>query len=221
MTSKPLWVLAALLAVLAGTWLVFPHALARNLRRLEALRSGALQLDAPGDNCPDRWWALASAVRRGAQPGGAQWEAVMACGRVYVQMALALREPDLPLVELALKHHPKIVKWWVLKGDLLWASDPAAAGAAYARAVTISPYYALGWCRVGRTFENLSADYRQAQEAYLKCCEYGDPGKHGCYGAGRMMEQLGDPLKAIEYYRLSRWEGALRRADELERELSR
>ncbi len=61
---------------------------------------------------------------------------------------------------------------------------------------------------------------QHALEAFLTCCNIDDAGSNGCYGAGRMAEKLGDPQKAIEYYRLSRWDGALKRADELEAELN-
>jgi hypothetical protein len=35
-----------------------------------------------------------------------------------------------------------------------------------------------------------------------------------------MMERMGNLQQAIEYHRRSRWEGALKRADELEDQLS-
>jgi hypothetical protein len=59
----------------------------------------------------------------------------------------------------------------------------------------------------------------QAANAYLNCCLNGDPGSNGCYGAGCMMERLGNLPQAIAYYyRLSCWEEAQNRADELERQ---
>ena len=45
------------------------------------------------------------------------------------------------------------------------------------------------------------------------------PGFNGCYRAGALAEKLGDCENAIPYYRYSRYEGALRRADELERKI--
>lgn len=63
-------------------------------------------------------------------------------------------------------------------------------------------------------------DPQAALEAYLQSCYHGDSGANGCLGASRMAEKLGDPRAAIQYYRLSRYRGALQRADELEQMLA-
>jgi len=45
-------------------------------------------------------------------------------------------------------------------------------------------------------------DPQAALDAFLQSRYHGDPGANGCYGAGWVMEGLGDPQQAIEYYRL-------------------
>ena len=98
------------------------------------------------------------------------------------------------------------------------ADDPQAALAAYSRVVQLQPSNGLAWCRLGLVNEK-TGQTLPAVDAYLGCCRNGNSGANGCYGAGRMMEKLGDPRKAIEYYRLSSYVDSLQRADELEKQL--
>jgi hypothetical protein len=58
-----------------------------------------------------------------------------------------------------------------------------------------------------------------ARNAFIQCCNHGDPGSHGCYNAGRIEQERGQLETAILFYRLSHWEEAHRRADELEASL--
>lgn len=71
-------------------------------------------------------------------------------------------------------------------------------------------------CRLG-TLYVAKKQFGLAETAFLTCCENGNPYHEGCLNAGLLMEQLGRPQKAIEYYRLSNWDFDLKRADELEK----
>jgi len=119
---------------------------------------------------------------------------------------------------LATQYYPDSSKAWFWLGEATAPTDHLGARQAYLRTVALAPRYGLAWCRLGRNYES-NSELEKATEAWLNCCLNGDPGKNGCYGAGRMMEQLGNPQQAIEYYRRSHWEGALNRADELEKQL--
>ena len=57
--------------------------------------------------------------------------------------------------------------------------------------VSLAPKNGLAWCRLGYSYEQ-THELEQAATAYLNCCLNGDRGSNGCYGAGRVMEQLGN-----------------------------
>ena len=101
--------------------------------------------------------------------------------------------------------------------SILSNSQPDRAIQLYRQGLQHKPHDGVRWRELGDLLSR--TDPRAALEAYLESCYNGDPGSNGCYGAGRMMEKLGDPQQAIEYYRRSHWEGALNRADELEKQL--
>ena len=61
--------------------------------------------------------------------------------------------------------------------------------------------------------------HRSLIAVYLESCCKGDPGSNDSYRAGLTAEQLGDLPAAIRYLRLSRYSGALERADRLESQL--
>jgi tetratricopeptide (TPR) repeat protein len=102
-------------------------------------------------------------------------------------------------------------------GAALSKSLPARAIQLYRQGLEGKPRDGVRWYELGDLLRD--SDPQVAIEAYLQSCYLGDPGKHGCYGAGRAAEAMGDIQAAIGYYRLSRWEGALDRADELEKGL--
>ena len=81
----------------------------------------------------------------------------------------------------------------------------------------LAPRDALAWCRLGVSYEGLQ-EFETAAQHFLKYCRNGDPGRNGCFAAGRMMEKLGNLAQAITYYRLSRLEESLGRAAELEKQ---
>jgi hypothetical protein len=120
---------------------------------------------------------------------------------------------------LATQLYPSSSDAWFWLGEALAPTDRLDARQAYLHTVTLSPHHGLAWCRLGYDFE-YDGQLEKALANFLNCCYSGDPGYHGCYGAGRMMEQQGNLPQAIAYHRLSRWEGALKRANELEKQLN-
>jgi tetratricopeptide (TPR) repeat protein len=99
----------------------------------------------------------------------------------------------------------------------LSADAPAEAIDLYRTGLQLSPHDGHRWLALAELLE--PGDPAAALEAYLQACRNGDPGANGCLRAGSLAEGDGDFSAAIEYYRLSKWSGALDRADELERQL--
>ena len=95
--------------------------------------------------------------------------------------------------------------------------EPEAAIQLYRQGLRLKQVDGISWYELGDLLAKTDPD--AAIEAYLKSCRYGDPGKHGCYGAGRVAEDQGNIKQAIQYYRKSTWEEALARADQLEQTL--
>lgn len=123
-----------------------------------------------------------------------------------------------------IERDPLVAKDSVLQNELrfilaalLSKSQPERAIQLYRDALQHKPHDGIRWYELGDLLAQ--TDPQAAIEAYLQSCHRGDPGNHGCYGAGRVAEQEGDIQRAIQYYRMSDWEGALQRADELERAL--
>lgn len=71
-------------------------------------------------------------------------------------------------------------------------------------------------CRLG-TLYAAKKQFDLAETAFLTCCQNGNPYREGCLNAGLLMENQGNPQKAVEYYRLSSWGFDLKRADALEK----
>jgi tetratricopeptide (TPR) repeat protein len=109
------------------------------------------------------------------------------------------------------------VEMQFIMATILAATDPSRAIELYQDGLQRSPRDGVRWYELGHLLADV--DVEAALEAYARSCRYGDPGSHGCYGAGRMAERQGDVFLAIEYYRQSRWAGAQERADQLEQAL--
>ena len=97
--------------------------------------------------------------------------------------------------------------------------NPVESARLYSQGLKIDPSNGSIWCRLGQ-LQDAGGDIAAAEVSFFQCCLHGDPGKNGCYGAGVAAEKQGNLEKAINYYRFSRWEGALQRANELEASLN-
>jgi len=104
-----------------------------------------------------------------------------------------------------------------IMASILAKSQPERAIQLYRQGLQRKPYDGVRWYELGDLLSK--TDPQAAIEAYLQSCYNGDPGNHGCYGAGLVAEEQGDIQSAIRYYRMSRWEGALQRAGRLEQTL--
>ena len=205
-----------------GLLLILAPALVDNLRLVGYLSQGSASftsnISEPAFSCNESWLKTMALYKTGGLPEEAAWQAVLTCGPDYLPLLQAVQPANRKLAEQAATLYPNNAKVWFWLGEINNPKDGASALEDYQKAVSLDPSYALAWCRVGSALESANRT-QEAADAFLNCCRLGDPGSNGCYGAGRMEEKLGNPEKAIEYYRLSLWGGALQRADELEKQL--
>jgi tetratricopeptide (TPR) repeat protein len=188
-----------------------------NLPLLASAFAGYQALGESG--CQANWMAGKAADLLGKETEKqAAWMKYIECSKTSVALLRYALPMDAMFAEKAITLYPDSVDaiyWYV---NAVVKNDTEAAILSYNRIVQIDPNQELAWCRLGSLYEKNQL-YDQSVKAYLQCCLHNDPGENGCYGAGRVMEKLGDPRKAIEYYRLSRWQPALDRANELEKHL--
>jgi tetratricopeptide (TPR) repeat protein len=138
------------------------------------------------------------------------------CSPESVDLLLSIFPAQIELANRASQLYPEEPKAWFWLGDLANQSgDILQAKEYFEESVNLDPAYALAWCRLGSINEQQSL-LADAEEAFWQCCQNGDPGSNGCYGAGRMAEKLNDIPAAIKFYNHSHWLPALQRADELE-----
>jgi len=213
------WVWLSLLVAALFLGVRLQDAWGWNSRALLFLKGKGESIAVTASDCGHIWLVAAQAGRRGDLAGQRRiWEQALGCSPNNVSILRALLPQDMDMALLATQYYPDHSETWFWLGEAVAPTDHLGARQAYLRTVALAPRYGLAWCRLGRNYES-NSELEKATEAWLNCCLNGDPGSNGCYGAGRMMEQLGDPQQAIEYYRRSHWEGALNRADELEKQL--
>ena len=148
-------------------------------------------------------------------------------GNAWVQLGILLRSLD---IDTALKIYEQLEMNQIPRNDpvlraepkfimasILSSSKPEQAIQLYREGLTAKPADGVRWNELGDLL--VKSDPQAAIEAYLQACYHGDPGEHGCYEAGKLAEEQGDILSAIRYYRLSDWDMALQRANELKQSL--
>lgn len=146
------------------------------------------------------------------------WQRAIACNDQYLAWIKRLNQGNLDLARQANSLYPHSSVGWFWLAELTAAEDPNQAIAYYRQGLEIAPHAGQQWLDLGILLRQ-AQDYPAAMDAFYQACIHGDPGYNGCLYAGRMAELLGDPQKAIHYYRLSLWPQARHQADALERKL--
>jgi tetratricopeptide (TPR) repeat protein len=138
-----------------------------------------------------------------------------ALSAMEIQVALHLYE-QLELANLA-NDNDQIIKAELkfIMATILTESQPNLAISYYQEGLKLKPLDGVRWYELGDLLATINPT--GALEAYLQSCYQGDPGSHGCYGAGQMAEVIGDTHLAIQYYRRSNWVVAQQRAEHLEK----
>jgi hypothetical protein len=144
---------------------------------------------------------------------------LLACDEPYVSLISAIQPKNYQAASMAVSLYPENPHVWFWLGDTIQTVAPATALAAFSHVVSLEPTNGLAWCRIG-TIDEKVGQTQTATDAYLRCCLNSDPEVKGCFGAGQMMEKLGNLRQAIVYYRMSTWDKSLQRADVLESKLN-
>jgi tetratricopeptide (TPR) repeat protein len=201
-------------AHMSGTW-------RWNLWAIQLLKNDRPEYPLETKSCAQKWLSGVVAGKRGDLANQRQiWIQSLACSQQYLSMLRAKVPQDQELASLATQLYPRSAQAWFWLAETSAPADRSVgARQAYLRVVELDPQSGLAWCRLGVNYE-ISHEYGNATQGFLKCCQNGDPGRNGCFGAGRMMEKLGNLTQAITYYRLSRFDVAQQRADELEIQIS-
>ena len=168
-------------------------------------------------DCRINWQISLLALRADIPPDiEINMQNMLDCSPKSVDWLILIAPQRTDLALRAAKLYPEEAQIWLWLGDLAkTAEDPTLADKYFTESTRLDPYYGLAWCRLGRIKESQEL-LDEALYAFWECCQNGDPGSNGCYGAGRIAENLGDIPSAIQYYRRSHWQPALARADELE-----
>jgi tetratricopeptide (TPR) repeat protein len=200
-----------------GNSLVVVKGLFKNPFLLEAVKSDLTAL--AKQDCHVNWLLGVVSESLGDQDGKrTSWQRLMLCSRADLDLIIAGSYQDENMLRMIVSQNPSNPAALFALADVVNQHNSKEAASLYEQVVLNDPSNGLAWCSLGR-LHNRDKQLNKAVDDFFNCCRNGDPGSNGCYNAGRMMEQLGDPQKAIEYYRLSQSQGALKRADELEKQI--
>jgi tetratricopeptide (TPR) repeat protein len=167
-------------------------------------------------DCRVNWQIVLLAYHMDTLPGVEPYlNNLLVCTPRSVGWLLLIAPQREDLAFRATQLYPQEPKTWFWVGNLAATSgDLIQAEKYFSDSVRLDPTYALASCRLGSIYEQ-QGQSQAAFDSFRQCCENGDPGSNGCYGAGRMAEELNDIPTAIRYYSRSHWLPALQRADEL------
>lgn len=171
-----------------------------------------------GRNCRAGWYEGLFRHMMGDMAGrAAAWGELVNCSVIYTEYMAVLAPDDVELARSAIAAQPEGAAGYFWLAPALAADAPEESIALYRQGLELAPADGQRWLALADLLE--PRDKAAALQAYLQACRNGDPGANGCLRAGSLAEADGDLSAAIDYYRLSKWEGALSRADELERQL--
>lgn len=192
------------------------HVLLDPAADVAATRAALSELSA--GNCRARWYVGLVQNMAGDGPGrDAAWSGLLDCSTAYTGYMAVLAADDTALARQAIESEPENAAGYFWLASAVATADPRQAIKLYEAGLEFAPTDAHRWLALAELLE--PNDPTAALDAYLLACRHGDPGANGCLRAGSLAEANGDLPAAIEYYRLSKWSGALERADELERQL--
>lgn len=167
------------------------------------------------DECQRDWmYGLVAHENGDLQERNAYWKNSMTCSDIYLAGINHLAADDRSLAEFAVTRRPDKEMSWLWLANVTQA-EPASVIPLYQQALKIQPYNGLTWYRLGEAYESLG-DLDSALEAFLISCENLNRGSNCYVRAGNIMEKTGDIPAAINFYRQSIFEEALKRADYLE-----
>lgn len=169
------------------------------------------------DSCRAGWYeGLLRHANGDVEGRGAAWSRLLDCSGDYIGYMSVLAGDDVALARRAIAAQPDRAAGYFWLAAAVGGTDPDAAIELYRHGLRIAPEDGHRWLALAELQE--PQDQPAALESYLQACRNGDPGANGCLRAGALAEAGGDVQAAIRYYRLSNWQEALDKADELERQ---
>lgn len=142
------------------------------------------------------------------------------CSPNYLVLLTSAYPTDLELAQQAVDRMPQNPAIWLWLANAQEDAKLSTAADSYRQVVTMDPNNALAWCRFGSVSQK-AKDFESALMSFSKCCDIGDVQSYdGCYGAGQVLEQLGDIPQAILYYRRTTYPPSLQRADQLQSQIN-
>jgi tetratricopeptide (TPR) repeat protein len=180
----------------------------------EASRFGALVKD-----CRASWFLGALENQAAARPAlNDYWRTAVQCDPQRAGMLWAYYPLDLALARQVNEAQPDSAQGWFWLAELTDPEETTELIDYYRHGLAIDPSDSYRWRLLGDLLVKVN-DLSAALEAYRMACRTGDAGGHGCLGAGRITEQMGDYEAAIGFYRMSRLPELWERATSLEEKL--
>jgi len=190
----------------------------------ESAEAGRAALALAGGDCRAEYYkGLAHHAAGDGAERAAAWARLFDCSADYIAYVAVLAPDDADLARRAIDAQPGSADGYFWLASLVAGTNahptaPDEAIALYRLGLGLAPGDGRRWLALAQLLQG--RDDAAALDAFLQACLHGDPGANGCLGAGQLAEARGDPSAAIDYYRLSNWQGARDRADELERQVA-
>ena len=220
--SPPVVAAAGIILLAVLIWAALPVNLAGQMAARAILDPQADAMDATelaAARCRAGWYdGLIGHAGGDVARRSAAWADLLGCSPDYTGYMAVLAPADEALARQALAAQPDNPQAYFWMASLLAPDAPGEAIVLYRDGLALAPDSGQHWLELARLLAG--RDDQASLEAYLQACLNGDPGANGCAHAASIVEAQGDLATAIRYYRLSNWEEAQRRADELERSLS-
>ncbi|MDH7514283.1 MAG: O-antigen ligase family protein [Bacteroidota bacterium] len=168
------------------------------------------------DNGRASWWLMGKAFAMNGDTSRRDscWVSAIRSDPAVIALAYTADPSDRFLAESAYALYPSRANACFWLAEAVAKDEPDRAITLYRAGLRLKPRNGLAWKKLGDLLAR--SNPREALDAYVQSCLHGDPGANGCFLAGQIAEKLGDITSAIRYFRMSRYLGAHRRADELE-----
>lgn len=174
----------------------------------------------PPQDCRLVWLsAMAMVGRQGVLPSHEALHNAVRCQPGYLAALEGLAPYDVRLAEEVVRMYPRNSSALMWLAQVKERFDRAQAAELYEIVTRVDATNGLAWCRLGAQRQN-EGDLSGALKAFQECCQHGDPGSNGCWRAGGVLEKQGRLEEAIFWYNQSRFAEALKRARELQSQLS-
>ena len=211
-----------LFVILALAWSSIEVAFLRNLLALQMARGllatgplpDARQFETLSKDCRASW-LLGVLENQGAAQStlNEYWRDAIQCDPQRAGMLWSYYPQDPGLARQVNAVQPKSAQGWFWLAELTAGEQTDELIEYYRQGLAIDPTDSYRWRLLGELLVKAD-DLPAALEAYRMACRTGDAGGHGCLGAGKIAEQMGDYGAAVGFYRMSRlpelWERAER-----------